>query len=171
MAPWFEGSELDLAAKPQAREIVGAIGVPYVLRRTHLPTFRFHAQQETRLASIDGFEQVGYVAIRSRNDRLWQKTLGPDASGESYDLAFQPRRGKLAILAQDGATLELDLNAFVAQLREKGLNRAVEDLTLEAREDPLRVRLVFQNLSGTLSESRPYITNGNVLVLIDRTDR
>jgi hypothetical protein len=56
-------------------------------------------------------------------------------------------------------------------LIQQGANRAVEDFTLEARDDPLRVRLVFQSLNGTLGETRAEIHTGDITVLIDRTDR
>jgi hypothetical protein len=79
--------------------------------------------------------------------------------------------GRLVISAQDGAALDLDLNAYVAQLREQGSNRAVEDFSLEARKDPLRVRLMFKSLNGTLNDSRADINGGEIMVLIDRTDR
>ncbi len=171
MAPWFEGSELDFAGDPYAKEIVEAMGVAYLLYDTQVPGFHFYAQQNANLASIEGFERIGRVQLYAYNNQLWQSTLGPDASGESYDLRFEPTAGRLVISAQDGAALDLDLNAFVAQLREQGSSRAVEDLSLEAREEPLRVRLVFQDLSGTLDQSRINIHAGNVMVLIDRTDR
>ena len=86
-------------------------------------------------------------------------------------MRFEATAGRLVISAQDGAALDFDLNAFVAQLSERGSSRAVEDLSLEAREEPLRVRLVFQDLSGILDESRINIHAGNIMVLIDRTDR
>ncbi len=129
------------------------------------------ARQNANLASIEGFERIGRVQLYAYNDRLWQGTLGPDASGESYDLRFEAAAGRLVISAQDGAALDLDLNAYVAQLREQGSNRAVEDFSLEARKDPLRVRLMFKSLNGTLSDSRADINGGEIMVLIDRTDR
>ena len=54
---------------------------------------------------------------------------------------------------------------------DAGANRAVEDLALEARDEPLRVRLVFESLNGTLDGSRIRIQHGTTTVLIDRTDR
>jgi hypothetical protein len=171
MAPWFEGSALDMAGNPYAKEIVEAMGVAYLLYDTHVPGFHFYAQQNARLASIEGFERIGRVQLYAYGDQLWEGSLGPDAGGESYDLRFAPRTGRLVIAAQDGAALDFDLNAFVARLSGAGASRAVEDLTLEAREGPLRVRLVFQDLSGTLDESRITIHAGNVTVLIDRLDR
>ena len=171
MAPWFEGSELDFAANPQAQEIVEAMGLVYQLYENALPGFHFYAQQNANLASIEGFERIGQVNLYAYGDKPWEATLGPDAGGESYDLTFHPRVGRLVISARDGAALDLDLNAYVAQLREQGSNRAVEDFTLEARKDPLRVRLMFKSLNGTLSDSRADINGGEIMVLIDRTDR
>jgi hypothetical protein len=171
LAPWFEESALDMAGNPYAKEIVEAMGVAYLLYDTHIPGFHFYAQQNTNLASIEGFERIGRVQLYAYGGQLWEGTLGPDAGGESYDLRFAPKAGRLVISAQDGATLAIDLNAFVARLSEQGSSRAVEDLTLEAREEPLRVRLVFQDLNGTLDESRITIHAGNITVLIDRTDR
>ena len=171
LAPWFEGGTLDFAGNPYAKEIVEAMGVAYLLYDTHVPGFHFYAQQNTRLASVEGFERIGRVNLYAYNDQAWQGTLGPDAGGESYDLHFEPTAGRLVISAQDGAALSFDLNAFVEQLSEQGPNRAVEDLTLEARQDPLRVRLVFESLNGTLDESRIRIQHGSITVLIDRTDR
>ena len=171
LAPWFEGGTLDFAGNPYAKEIVEAMGVAYLLYDTHIPGFHFYAQQNARLASIEGFERIGRVNLYAYNDQAWQSTLGPDAGGESYDLHFEPTAGRLVISAQDGAALSFDLNAFVEQLSEQGPNRAVEDFSLEAREDPLRVRLVFESLNGTLDESRIQIQHGSITVLIDRTDR
>ena len=164
LAPWFEGSELDFASNPQAKEIVEAMGLVYQLYENALAGFHFYAQQNANLASIEGFERIGQVNLYAYGDQPWEGTLGPDAGGESYDLTFQPRVGRLVISAQDGAALD-------AQLREQGSNRAVEDFSLEARKDPLRVRLMFKSLNGTLNDSRADINGGEIMVLIDRTDR
>jgi len=171
LAPWFEGSEFDFAAHPYAKEIVEAMGLTYQLYENAGAGFHFYAQQNARLASIAGFERIGQVNLYAYGDKPWEGTLGPDANGESYDLYFQPKMGRLVISAQDGAALDLDLNAYVARLRKQGSNRAVEDFSLEARDDPLRVRLVFKSLNGTLSDNRAEIHAGEIMVLIDRTDR
>lgn len=171
LAPWFEGSAFDFAANPYAKEIVEAMGLTYQLYENSAAGFHFYAQQNARLASIEGFERIGQVNLYAYGDKPWESTLGPDVNGESYDLYFQPRVGRLVISAQDGATLDLDLNAYVARLREQGSNRAVEDFSLEARDDPLRVRLVFKSLNGTLNDARAEIHAGEIMVLIDRTDR
>ncbi|MDX1576487.1 MAG: DUF4153 domain-containing protein, partial [Kiloniellales bacterium] len=171
LAPWFAGGKLDMAAQPYAQEIVESMGVAYQLYDAHVPGFHFYAQQNTTLASIEGFERIGRINLYAYGGRLWEGSLGPDAGGESYALSFQPATGRLTVTAPDGAALDLDLKALVAKLSEQGANRAVADFTLEAREDPLRVRLLFQSLNGTLSETRAEIHGGDMLVLIDRTDR
>ncbi len=78
------------------------------------------ARQNANLASIEGFERIGRVQLYAYGGQPWQGTLGPDASGESYDLRFEPTAGRLVISAQDGATLEFDLQAHVKQLSEQG---------------------------------------------------
>jgi Domain of unknown function (DUF4153) len=171
MAPWFAASGLDFATDPYAKNIVEAMGLNYLLYDVALPGFHFYAQQTASLAAIEGFERIGRVQLYAYNDQPWRSTLGPDAAGESYDLSFDPTTGRFVIQAQDGAALAFDLKAFVARLSEEGPSRAVDDLTLEESEAPLRVRLMFQDLSGTLDGPRIRIQAGNVLVLIDRTDR
>jgi hypothetical protein len=171
LAPWFEGSEFDFAANPYAKEIVEAMGLTYQLYVDASPGFHFYAQQNARLASIEGFERIGRINLYSYNGKLWEGSLGPDAGGESYAFSFHPATGLLTVSAPDGAALDMDLKAFVALLSQQGANRAVEDFTLEARDDPLRVRLVFQSLNGTLSDTRAEIHTGDMMVLIDRTDR
>jgi len=171
MAPWFEDSDLDFAARPYAKDIVEAMGVAYLLWDSHVPGFHFYAQQNTDLASIEGFERVGRINLYAYNDQPWQSTLGPDAGGESYDLSFEPETGRLVVSAADGATLALDLEALAARLSESGPNRAVEDFALEARSDPLRVRLIIQSLNGLLDGPQIEVQGGDMMVLIDRTDR
>ena len=171
MAPWFAGSKLDFSSDPYAKEIVEAMGVSYLLYDLALPGFNFYALQNATLASIEGFERIGRVQLYAYNDQPWRSVLGPDAAGERYDLGFDPKAGRLVIAAEDGAALTFDLKAFVAQLSEQGPSRTVEDLTLEASQDPLRVRLVFESLNGTLDGPKIQIQAGNILVLIDRTDR
>jgi hypothetical protein len=69
---------------------------------------------------MPAFERIGRGQLYAYNDRLWQGTLGPDASGESYDLRFDATAGRLVISAQDGTALEFDLQAYVKQLSEQG---------------------------------------------------
>jgi Domain of unknown function (DUF4153) len=171
MAPWFAGSKLDFAGDPYAKDIVEAMGLTYLLYDVALPGFSFYAQQNADLASIEGFERIGRVQLYAYNDQPWQSVLGPDAGGERYDLRFEPTSARLVISAEDGATVGFDLEAFVARLSEEGPSRAVEDLSLEASEPPLRVRLMFETLNGLLDGPRIQIQNATVLVLIDRTDR
>ena len=171
MAPWFAGGTLDFSSDPYAKEIVEAMGVSYLLYDVALPGFHFYAQQTASLAAIEGFERIGRVQLYAYNDQPWRNTLGPDAAGESYDVSFDPTAGRLVVAAQDGAVVAFDLKAFVARLSEQGPSRAVDDLTLEESVAPLRVRLMFQDLSGTLDGPKIRIQAGNILVLIDRTDR
>jgi len=171
MAPWFADSALDFATDPYAKDIVEAMGLAYLIYDVALPGFNFYAQQTTSLTSIEGFERIGRVQLYAYNDQPWQSVLGPDAGGESYTLTYEPASGRLVVAAEDGAAVAFDLNAFVARLSEQGPSRAVEDLSLEASEAPLRVRLVFETLSGILDGPRVNIQHGNILVLIDRTDR
>lgn len=171
LAPWFAGTGLDLASDPYAKDIVEAMGISYLLYDTALPGFHFYAQQTSGLASIEGFERIGRVQLYAYNDQAWQGVLGPDEGGESYTLTYQPASGRLAVAAQDGAAVAFDLKAFVARLSEAGPSRAVDDLALEAREAPLRVRLVFESLNGLLDGPTVNIQHANILVLIDRTDR
>ena len=108
-----------------------------ILRRPDLDRRTYAWRQDARtlipkgdnLASIEGFERIGRVQLYAYNDRLWQGTLGPDASGESYDLRFEAAAGRLVISAQDGAALEFDLQAYVKQLSEQGSSRAAPRLS------------------------------------------
>ena len=83
LAPWFEGGDLDLAANPYAKEIVEAMGVAYLLYDAHVPGFHFYAQQNARLASIEGFERIGRINLYTHGGRTWDGTLGPDAGGRA----------------------------------------------------------------------------------------
>ena len=171
LTPWFAGSKLNMASSPYAKDIVEAMGVVYQLYDPHVPGFHFYAQQNANLTSIEGFERMGRAQIYAYNDQTWTANLGPDEEGEIYGFRFEPLTGRFVVSAPDGAALEVDLNAFVMELGESGSQRAVEDFTLDAVEDPLRIRLVFQDLNGTLEDERVRIYSGNFKVLIDRTDR
>jgi len=171
MAPWFAGSALDFSTDPYANDIVEAMGIAYLLYDVALPGFNFYTQQTTTLADIAGFERIGRVMLYAYNDQPWQSVLGDAAGGESYTLTYEPASGRLAVAAVDGAAVAFDLEAFVARLSEQGPSRAVDDLSLEASAPPLRVRLMFETVSGILDGPHANIQHANIMVLIDRTDR
>ncbi len=64
--------------------------------------------------------------------------------------------------------LAFDLDAFAGTLTEPGLNRRVKDFRLEGTEGPLRVRLIFERLSGRLVNGQPKVQDAQFLLLIDR---
>ena len=119
-------------------------------------------------SDIEGFDRIGRVQLYAYG-RPWDAVLGPDTGGETYSLRFDPEDGRLVISGQDGSELGFDLNALVGRLGESGANQAVEDFHLEDANEALRVRLIFQNLSGTLDDSRIRVQAGGIFVLIDRS--
>ncbi|MEE8536341.1 MAG: DUF4153 domain-containing protein [Kiloniellales bacterium] len=168
LAPWFEGIDLDFATNPYAKEIVEAMGLTFQLYARVVPGFRFYAQQNSLLGDIEGFDRIGRVQLYAYG-QPWKAVLGPDAGGETYSLRFDPEDGHLIISGQTGPELSLDLDALVARLNESGASEAVEDFHLEAANEALRVRLIFQDLSGTIDGSRIRVQSGGIFVLIDRS--
>jgi hypothetical protein len=169
LAPWFEGSDLDLATGPYGPEIVEAMGLTFQLYDRPAAGFNFYAQQNSLLSDVEGFDRIGRVQLYAYN-QPWEGVLGPDAGGETYRLRFDPEDGRLVITGQSGAELGLDLNALAARLGESGANQAIEDFHLEGANEALRVRLIFQDLSGTLEGPRIRVQSGGIFVLIDRSE-
>lgn len=160
MEPWFADLELDFDQRPSAVDILGAMGQEYVGQWDNPKSFTFRNARNWTRENFDvrGFSVIARVTAASE-PRAWQSDLQDPGSKEIYQLSLE--NGRFTVTDRQNARVSFDLNALAERLRATVGTGATDgtlpesEMTLEAGDGALRVRLHVDDLNGSFADSAP----------------
>jgi len=164
--PWLADIELDLGERPGAVGILGAINQEYIARWDNPSFFTFRVAQDwpQRVFDVQKFSVIARV-VASPGLKVWHSDIKHKASGLTYPLSLD--NGLLTVTSPHNARVTFDLNALAERLRSGNTGNPQEpDMTLEASDGALRVRLYVDDLDGTFVDAAPKANRVDGWILI-----
>ncbi len=153
--PWFANTELDFDQGPRPVDILGAMGQEYVPEWNDSNSFTFRVARNWGEETFDvrGFSVIARITT-SPGLKVWQTDLKDSTSKEIYPLSYE--NGHFTVAGPQKDRVSFDLNALAARLRHRNTGSPLEsDMTLEASDGALRVRLHVDALEGYFVDVAP----------------
>lgn len=164
--PWFADIELDFEQRPSSVAILGAMDQQYVSAWDSETNFNFRAAGNWAEAIFDvrGFSVIAQVNARAGH-KAWQTKIEDSTSKATYALSIE--NGLLAVTGPHNTRVSFDLNALAERLRSGNTGSPpLSDMTLEAGDGALRVRLYINTLDGNFVDAAPRVSRVEGWILI-----
>ncbi|MFN8006956.1 MAG: hypothetical protein U0V70_08040 [Terriglobia bacterium] len=163
----------DMAAK-----LTYLMGVPYVNRwQARIDSKEFYVNskrqwQEAR--SITGYDYLVQVSLYKARANTSLHKINVDQ--RQFDLFWATEGGTLELRESDRSLIRLELNPFLDRIVKEtaeGPNGLLpeEFLSLEGESDSVKIKILFDNVSGTREPSGPQLTSANGALLLRLKDQ
>ena len=163
LAPWFEGSEIELAGHATGTQVLADLGLDYVSEWQDKPNFTFSVSRDQvfRVAGFDVLAQVRLAAGQTH-------TLVALDGTRFYSLQLNESGRAVTVTTPVGQEVRLNLLPAVEELREGDHTeyQKTRIMTLQESEENLRVRLYLQSLNGVIESDGPQITAAEGVLLV-----
>lgn len=166
--PWFSDIELDFDKWPGPVDILKAMGQEYVPEWDNPTSFNLRVDRNWGDESFDvhGFSVIARVSA-TRDSTVRPADIRDSSSMETYALSF--RNGLFKVTGPQNTRVSFDLNALAERLRSGNSSNAPEsEMTLDASDGHLRVRLAVYGLNGNLVDAVPNVTQVEGWILIGK---